>query len=392
VLRRAGPLLLALTFLLAGCWSRIEVNDLGVVLGMAIDQGERSPVRLTLFLARSGGESTGQRPSAGAGSQIWVVAREAENLSDAMREIAMASARRISLHHVRVVLASEAYARQGLEDLLDFLARNPQTRLTIRPMIVLGHAQDVFETEPQLETVQTENLVKVIEAKGGLVQSMKNFMVARVSSTQSGWMHMVHVIERPARQPGAPPRAVEMAGAALFYGDRVVETLDRKEAQALAWLLKNPRDSVVSAPCPGKEEESFSVRVERAKTTITPKVVGGKVSFTVLAKGQVDMMRVPCGERPADPTVRSRLERAVENNVAARLRDLVTKMQAKRTDPAGFGKWLQLRQPAYFKQREKEWPRIWAQSAVTVTVDLNLRHTGMLTEPLSKTRAEQESR
>lgn len=387
--RRIGALLAVLTLLLSGCWSRIEVNDLGVVTGLAIDVGEQAAVRVTMFLARSGGEQKGtDKPSSGGSSPVWLVAREAETISDAFREVAMASSRRLSLHHLRVVLVSEEYARKGLAGLLDFLTRYPETRMTIRPMIVVGgRAQDILATPPQLESLQPENLVKTIEAKGGVVQNLKNFLVARVSQTHSGWMHTVHQIERPAQIPGTPDMATELDGAALFYGDRLVETLDRQEAQALAWLLENPRDSVVTAPCPASDQ-LFSVRVERAKTQIRPSLVGNTVSFLTLTLGEVDLRQVLCPGEVESGAVRLKLEQALEEDVRSRLLDLIKKTQAHQTDPAGFGKRLQLKYPAYFRQHAQQWPAIWAKSKVTVTVQLHVRHTGLITLPLDKTRDE----
>ncbi|MDB4897422.1 MAG: gerKC2, partial [Firmicutes bacterium] len=120
MLRRASLCILML-LMLTGCWSRVELNDIGVSLGMGVDQGESAPVRLTLYIARSMGGGTGA--SKAGGDPDWVVAREAQNIADAMREIALASPRRLTLHHLRVVVVGEDYARAGIGELMDFIGR-----------------------------------------------------------------------------------------------------------------------------------------------------------------------------------------------------------------------------------------------------------------------------
>ncbi|MEW8986820.1 MAG: Ger(x)C family spore germination protein, partial [Bacillus sp. (in: firmicutes)] len=40
--------LLGCVFMLAGCWDRIELNDVSIVTGLAVDKGENSKYRLTL--------------------------------------------------------------------------------------------------------------------------------------------------------------------------------------------------------------------------------------------------------------------------------------------------------------------------------------------------------
>jgi spore germination protein KC len=387
-MRRRAALLAALLLLLSGCWSRVEVTDLAVVVGMGVDKGENAPVRVTLLVSRtvSGGGKQEQRPA--GGDPTWVVAREAQNVNDAMRQIVLASARRISLHHIRVVLIGEEYAREDVGGLLDYMVRSPQIRLMTRPMVVQGTAQEVFETPPQLEMLQSENLVEIVQAKGGVDQRLKEFAVARISETHSGWMYMLKVIDKPARNPGAPERAVEFSGAALFLKDKMVAMADRKLAQALLWLLNNPTQGIISSPCPNDPAKSMSGRIEEGRTKIIPVLTGNKLSFQVLANGRVDLVRTDCGVDVIQSAVRGRLEKQLGDDLAARIQELVALFKEKGIDPVGFGKYVQLKQTAYWRTVADKWPQPMKEVPVKVTTKITIQHTGLLLEPSNLTDRE----
>lgn len=384
--RRRMALLLALMLLLSGCWSRLEINDLGLVMGMAVDVGEEAPVRVTLYFARGRGQTEDSNPAGGA--PVWVATREAENLADAMREIALASARRISLHHMQVVLLGDEYARSGIGDLLDFLARHPQIRLNMRPMVVRGRAQTVLETVPLLKSLQPQNLVAILEAKGGVDWRLKNFLVARVSDSHSGWMHALRVVDRPGGTPGSPPTAAELDGAALFLGDRLVALMDARLAQALSWLLATPRNSVISAPCPEDRSKSFSVTIDKASREIEPIWSSAGLRIRVGVEALVDLTRLECRDSILEEGRRQRLEEQLSEDVVSRFEGAVELFQANGVDPAGFGHRVKLRYPASWRSIAPRWSDIWREVPVEISAKLTIHQPGLLLEPAHKTEQE----
>lgn len=378
-------LLLCLALLLGGCWSRVEVNDLAIVVAMALDKGDENPVRVTLYIARAGngggGEGGQGRPGVKA-TPVWVVSRESENLSDAMREISQASPRRITLHHLRVALIDEELAREGIDDVLDFLVRNPEARLTTRIMTVKGaRAAEVLQTDPLLEGLMSEQLAEILPAKGGPLQRVKEVVVAHISKTHSPWMEEIRLVTREVMREGTPAREVVYAGAALFRRGKLVAQLDQKEARALNWLLGHPMHAVISAPCPEEPEQTFSVEVVQSATKIKPTLRGNRVAFRIEVEGQTDMTRKPCKARIIDSEVTAAYEQALNRDLAERITGVIAKFQAADVDPAGFGKRVEVGLPGFWQTVHDRWPQVWQESEVSVHVDLKISFAGVLIQP-----------
>jgi spore germination protein KC len=387
--RHTVAVLLVTLLLLTGCWDRIETNDLGVAVGMGVDVGEEERVRLTLYVARTGTGAGGGQQGGGAGQQpVWLASREGENLADALRFIAQAAPRRITLHHVRVILISEAVARAGVEEALDFLIRHPQIRLTSRIMVVPGRTSEVFEVKPNLEEHMPENVVDILPARGGPDQRLKEVLVSRVGHTRSSWMEELKIVDRRVARGDEPKREVEMAGAALFRKDHMVDRLSIKEARALNWLLRSPREAVVTATCPEQAEETFSVEVREGDARITPYLEGDQLRFTVHLDGRGDLVRHACKGGALDPAFTRRLEAALSDDLVERVAPVIEKLQATGVDPVGFGKRVELRYPGYWQRISRDWEEMWPTVQVRTTAELTIAHSGLLLQSASKAEEE----
>lgn len=386
---RLATTLLLLLVLLSGCWSRIELNDLGVVLGLGVDVGEEEAVRLTLFIPRT--KPQGQEGGGGgmAADPVWIVAREAPTLSQALQEIRMASSRRIALYHLRVVVIGEEYARtRGIADILDVLATNPEVRLTVRPFLAEGRAQHVLETMPQLRQFQPNNLVGILQAKNGVDWRLKNILVGRVSETHTTWMYSVKVIDRPAGSTGSPQTGVFISGAAILRQDFLVRFLYAPESQTLAWFLGSPRGATITAPCPDSETGSLSAQVLSGRANMRPSLLGSKVSFLVETEARVNLTRNQCRLEVKKEADRRQLEEQISEDLRSRVEELIDILQETGTDPVGFGKRMQLAYPAYYRTLGDEWPEVWKTASVKVEARVVMPQSGLLTAPGSRTEQE----
>jgi len=380
---RLAALLLLLCFL-PGCWSRIEVNDLGLALAMAVDAGQEKRVRMTLFYARQGQSGAQAQPV--AGDPVSVITREADTVSDALEEITLAVGRRTSLHHVRTVLVGEEYARQGIAELLDFLIRHFQIRITLRPIIVWGRAEEVLSTPPELRGLQPQNVVAILEARLAVDNMLQDFLIARVSETHSGWMHGVKVIARPARTPYAPSTAVIVYGAGVFKGDRLVETLDPLESQVIQWMVGDPKGMVITSPCPDGNG-SMAAAVKQGKTRIEPRLGPDGLRIAIRLRGQVKMTQLGCRTPLTTAEGRRQVTAQLERVIVERFERVIAKLQAAEADPGGVGVWVRLRYPAYFRSLD-DWSKVWKGAPVTISAEMNLAESGELMRPATLTDRE----
>jgi len=392
---RLWALLLLVVLPISGCWSRIELNDLGVVLALGLDVGEEEAVRLTVLIpapsapGQSGGGGGAGGGGSGAASPVWVAVREAPSVSDAMQMLQQAAPRRLVRHHMRVVLISEEYARtHGVGDILDALANDLQARMTVRPFIVEGRAEDLLENQPPLRPYQPMHLTGILQAAGGVEWRLKDILVGRVSETHSTWMHAVKLVTRPAGAPGGFLLGSVISGAALMRGDSLVRILHPPESQVFEWFFGIPKEMIMSAPCPKGEAGTFSGHVLQAKMVTQPLVEGGQVKFRVTVTVHMNMSRSECNVEVRRRSDRTRLEEAMAAELRGQFEKVIAAMQEAGVDPVGFGKRLQLAYPAYFRGIRDRWSEVWPTAPVEVETKVTIRQAGLMKAPAIRTDRE----
>ncbi|WP_231571157.1 Ger(x)C family spore germination protein [Gordoniibacillus kamchatkensis] len=160
--------------LLSGCWDRQEIEQRAVVLGVGIDvaseqtvnknegevshlrgsfpEPETGNIRVTMQIAVPGriplgpGVSGSGGGGGGAGGQntVWVVDGFGQTINDALNNMQQSVALPLFYGHLRVIVISEAVAKKGIQNLNDFLRRNPEIRRMTWMVVSRGKAAEVM--------------------------------------------------------------------------------------------------------------------------------------------------------------------------------------------------------------------------------------------------------
>ncbi|MFP3126070.1 hypothetical protein OH784_25860 [Ectobacillus funiculus] len=88
-------------FVMAGCWSRVEINDIAIVTATAIDKMRNGKIRIALQVAIP--QKLGPIGSGGSGAEMQttiLISETGENVMDASRRLQEKFPRRIFFHTV----------------------------------------------------------------------------------------------------------------------------------------------------------------------------------------------------------------------------------------------------------------------------------------------------
>ena len=162
-----------LTLNLTGCWDQVEVEERALVLGLAIDEAppdalEKEPqvthmkniplpkkmIRVTAQIAVPGrvplGPGTGGMGGGGDGeSPVWIVQVYGHSLDEALNNMQQEIADPRYLIHLRVIVISKEIARGGLDELNDYLRRNPEVRRRTWLLVSETEAAELMKVAPR---------------------------------------------------------------------------------------------------------------------------------------------------------------------------------------------------------------------------------------------------
>lgn len=393
MLTRRGPLaalLLVLAVLASGCWDRHEIDRHGFVLGVAIDVPDPAApaleqygaiagaprYRLTFGLPilaklKSGGSGGGSGDS--SGSRHFIFTAEGQSMFAIVRGTDARFNRALFFEDMQVLILSEAIARQGIGDIMDFWLRDPEMRRRCKLFVTLGKAADVLTTNVKStefnslylsEITMTSNKAPYYGTKQDLGE------VSRALHSGRGFLlPLIEVWQDDMR----------LSGSAVFKRGVMVGTLNETETIGTKLLRDNLKQGVTPVPCPDHPDELAVFELFEHDIHIAPRLEGDRLWFTLDAKLAGSLGENMCaGHNAADTAFLHRIEAAVAQTLTSDVVAAYAKQQQLQVDASDLGDLVYRRYPHYWEQVKDRWDdEVFPTVPLEVNIQVTIRHSAM---------------
>src|SRR5690606_3089106 len=110
-------LLIAILFLssLTGCWSRREVADLAIVVGLGIDKNEEGEYVVSVQVINPS-ETATSTMGGGYTTAATTYSTSGKIVFEALRKLSKEAPRKLYLAHLRMIVIGEEVAKEGIYD------------------------------------------------------------------------------------------------------------------------------------------------------------------------------------------------------------------------------------------------------------------------------------
>ncbi|TXK77361.1 Ger(x)C family spore germination protein [Paenibacillus sp. N3.4] len=380
-----------LLFPITGCWDRVEIEDVGIVLGIGFDkpsedmkepsqtmavqpiQGKNKRISMMHhfaipkhFAAKEGGLALN--------NYINIVS-EGDAVFDNINRLSSRLSRIPSYEHLRIIVISGELAKTfDLQNMINFLLRNTETRRTIRVMISEGKTSDIFQkkgidSNPALklrgmaEEFHKTLLIPPLLELGDMSENLtgkKSFIIQRVVTFG---------------------KENKLAGAAVIKGDqgRMIGWIGEKEVVGLNWLKGGNKQTGITKGVDPKSGERIVYEVRTIKSTIVPKVEAEQISFEVniQTEGRLREDWAYPGNALEESFVK-RAEQATEVSIKKSVETALAKTQKEyKVDVINFGKKLEIKYPKVWKQIKDDWDTTFSMLPIKVNVKVKIIEFGI---------------
>lgn len=384
----AIALTLCCVMLLTGCWDALELNRRAIVAGIGIDHApEAEGQYLVSFQVIIADEISGKTGRGATPTSIY--SGTGHTISEAIRNASRKVPRLISTAHARLIIISESVARQGISEIMDFLDRDSDIRLTADVLITKGdiRAADVAASLTPI----------------GKITAYSISQKAELTAQQSGTSFLIQIddILRDLLIPGGGPvinsvepvgnlkeagkksslENVESPGVVLigdltiFKDDKLVNWLTPDESRGMVWIRNKMKKTALVIES-DDETGDIAVDVNRSKTALKAQLndpyhpviqVNVSVQLSVREVGaEIDLR---------NPEVLHQIEQKINEVIARDLRAVVQKAQSAKSDVFRFGDVVQRQSPRVWNKIEDRWEDLFPQLEVEYKVNSVIRGT-----------------
>ncbi|RTE02984.1 Ger(x)C family spore germination protein [Paenibacillus whitsoniae] len=372
--------------LLTGCWSRRELNQLLIALGIGIDwvDGEY----LVSFQVVNPSEISEKRSSSYRPPSTLYQAR-GRTIFEAARSLTAEAPRKIYMGHLQMYVIGESLARRDIRDFIDSAFRDNETRMDFNIVVARGtSAENILKLYTPLEKLPTYNMQQSLKTSqqnwAPTIAITLDELLKMMSGT--GYEPAITGIRivgeskigqyRENIDPFQPPSRFRYSGIAAFKEGKLIAWLNEEESKGYTDLTNHLDSTSISVPC-GKQQ-FVGIEVTSSTSKLKTAIVDGNPQVTISIRAEANVVDRAC--RDVDLTLPDtilKLQDEGKEIIQANVESAVKRVKALRTDIVGFGSMFAKEHPDYWKTVKTDWNDTWfPQVQVRYDISLFLRNTG----------------
>lgn len=392
---------LVLLFTQVGCWDRREVEDLGIVNGIAIESSGEHGVRIVVQAVNTA--AIGQGTTGGGRVDFEKAYRnlvvEGDNLYDAIKHLALITSNQRFFAHTEVIIISEDLARtRGVKDILDYLTRDPQWRFDIWLLIGRGDMRELMDTKGVLQLIPAQRIGDILKLNKSVPIYAPNQLgeFVRILSSDNIQPYTAVVESQPnlsaAGREGdilsgevpETPNNLALNGTAVFNQDKMVGWLNESESRGLLFIKGKIRQGQLKFPNPDDSNKFISTEILYANTKLKPEVADNQVIMHIdvnLSSVLEDVEgRVLVSDKQSFNALEKAQAQAVTESIQAAL---AAAQQEYKVDVFGFGEAVHRAYPQQWKEISQDWPDLFPEVQTEIAVTSTILHSNLISDPLT---------
>ncbi len=373
--------ILIFILLTTGCWNYQELNDYAIVTGMAVDYKDNK-YEVSLLIANGD-----KKDDEDGKAQVTVSSASGKTIYEAIKNISLATPKELYISHLSVIVLSEEIAEAGVNPVLDFLLREPQSHQNFYLVIAKNHeAKKSLSVLTPLADYPSQNItfnIKMTEKLQGRITnaSFNNFVSKILQKGNNPVSNSLVLVGDEEKGISQEEQDKSIASAytkldtlGLFKNDKLVGWATMDESIGINMLLGDVEILYLTLPC-----KNDYVVVTSSSYKIKNKVSKDKITVNIKADGMIN--EVGCDINLEDPKTIEIYQKKAEEKMKEYTNKAIVKAKKLKTDIFGYGNMIYQKFPTYFKNLN-DWNETFTKLKININVDFKLKNKGTLEQTI----------
>lgn len=374
---------------LTGCWSSRELNSLAIAVCIGIDKVE-SGYSLSVQVINPKTIAS-QKPT--SETPVIIYSETGNDIFEMLRKLTTQCPRKIYASHLRMVIFGEEVAKEGVQDFIDFLARDHEFRTDFYFVVAKGTtANKILSTLTQLESIPAMDIyeslkvseknwaptkaIRIIELVNSILADGKNPVLSGIEFTEGA----ANSNSTDALKQSNSIKKLTYTSLGAFKKDKLVGWLNENESKAYNYILGNIKSTAGYANYGDKVKITFEVIT--AKSKMKASLINGKPAIDVEIELKQNVGAVEGEFDVSKEENKTILNKLSEKKVKLICEKVVNKAQNEyKTDIFGFGEVIRRKYPKLWKKIKADWDNEFAKLPVNITVKAETKQLGQITKP-----------
>lgn len=361
-------LILILIFL-TGCWDYSEIEDIAIASGITIDIDEDG-----LYLVNV--EIVDVNPSiSGIDINPIIIEAKGYTIIEAIRNMIGLTMKRIRWSHGSYVIVSKEAAEKGLIPLVDWIARHPETRLTVHILVSKEDtAKEIMLNEREFTKIRALEYEKFVKSSNYL-SKLPHIEVYRLINQISN-KHLYSVLPTIELEHFNNKDYSQMIGSAYFSQGKLMGFLDPMETMKYLFIVNEIKGGLLIVPTGEDTNDRVSLDILKNKTHIDIDIQEDNITFIINLNTIVNIAEVDNGVNYSDIEGRAFLKKRAEEYLEYELKSFIKDVQQDiGLDIFGFGNMINKKNKRVWKTIEDDWNSLFKEVNIVVNSNIKIRNS-----------------
>lgn len=365
------------TFIFSGCWDYKETEKLDVVIGIAIDKEESTNEYIVTGEVAS--PSTGERQSR---YQSKIYSSKGKSILEATKNFIPKIGRRSFWGNSNVLILSKKIAEEDISKALEWLYRESEIRGDLMALISnKSTAREILEKGQDPDTIRSIEIAYALKNTkniGTYPKTQLSTLVDNLKSKES--VELVPLVDLITEGTKV---GFHVSGSAIIKQNKVIGYLKPNETQSALLLRGDIRNAILVIDNSDNHVENITLTLYHPKIQIKPTYKNDELVLNVTLKSLINLdeitLDVDLMNKEEEEEIKRKCSTAIKNQLNSMIN--ISKTQYK-TDIFKFYEKLEVKHPSYIKNLKTSWEETYLQSKVNIEVNLEIRSTKLITNPI----------
>ena len=384
-------LIIPIILLLTGCWNYYELNNLAICTGIAIDKKEDKYEVTFLISNAKKNEVSAKEGEAGTTTYSGI----GDTLQEAVNDLQIKMPFEPYTGHLVVTIISDEIAKEGLENILDYLARDTESRNFFYILLSKDvKAKNILEIISPLQTFPSQTIASDIEtssAKTSLIYEItyNDFIYTLLEPGINPVLNSVTIIgdkikgtDTKELSDTIPKATIKIDSLGIFKEDKLLGWATIEQSKGINLLSNNVENFYIKTKC---EDKYIMNYIKNMKTKTNINIENNTVNVDIT--GTSTILEVNCKIDLEKPETIKKLEQDIKKELNKIIEESTNLIQKEyKTDVFGYGKLIHKKNPKKWKEIKNNWDKIFENLKINTNIDIHIEEQGALIQTIKEAK------
>ena len=368
-------LILSLIFQLSGCWDYRGLNDMAIVIGIAVD---KDPISGNYQLSFEVADLSVSIKDKGLSGKL--IESEGKTVFDAIRNAKKRVNNKLYFGQTQIVVFSEAIARsEDFSGIIDWFLRDGEMRGTINVLISQEQsARDIIKAKGIGLGIISAEIEKIVENDDIYTSSISHvefYQVFNILSAEgkSLTLPVIHNVFNNGETN------IEVNGTAVFKGKKLIGYISSDESKYFLFAIDEIQGGIMTLSSKGDGHDDISLEISKNTTKRSFEFVDGKIKILIHTDTTVYLGEAIAHNDALDEKAIAALEDTAETTLENNISHVIQKVQLQYdSDIFGFGNMIYKKDFRLWNQLKDTWAEQFKVLEVEVQSDVHIVNTGSI--------------